>query len=119
MAAPLIVRDPAESGLDEQEVVILLHDFSFRSPEEIRADLASGTSQSGAAMAGMPMGGAAGGRVAMHANDVEYDAFLANDRTLADPEVVRVDSGGRVRLRVINAASSTNFQIDLGGWLAR
>jgi FtsP/CotA-like multicopper oxidase with cupredoxin domain len=115
MAAPLIVRDPAESGLDEQEVVILLHDFSFRSPEEIRADLASGTSQRGAAMAGMPMGGAAGGGVAMHANDVEYDAFLANDRTLADPEVVRVDPGGRVRLRVINAASSTNFHIYLGG----
>ena len=37
MAAPLIVRDPAESDLDEQEVVILLHDFSFRAPEEILA----------------------------------------------------------------------------------
>jgi FtsP/CotA-like multicopper oxidase with cupredoxin domain len=32
LAAPLIVADPAEAGLDEQEVVVLLHDFSFRGP---------------------------------------------------------------------------------------
>lgn len=46
--------------------------------------------------------------------DINYDAFLANDRTLADPEVVRVSAGGRVRLRIINAASSSQFWIDLG-----
>jgi FtsP/CotA-like multicopper oxidase with cupredoxin domain len=50
----------------------------------------------------------------MDLNDVGYDAFLANDRTLADPEVVRVDRGGRVRLRVINGAASSPFWIDLG-----
>ena len=38
-AAPLIIHDPAEADLDRQEVVVLLHDFSFRSPEEILADL--------------------------------------------------------------------------------
>jgi FtsP/CotA-like multicopper oxidase with cupredoxin domain len=47
-------------------------------------------------------------------NDVEFDAYLANDRTLADPEVVRVENGGRVRLRIINGAASTNFHLDLG-----
>ena len=26
-------------------------------------------------------------------NDVKYDAFLANDRTLGDPEVVNVAAG--------------------------
>jgi FtsP/CotA-like multicopper oxidase with cupredoxin domain len=51
---------------------------------------------------------------AMDLNDVEFDAFLANDRTLADPEVVRTEPGGRVRLRLINGASSTQFWIDLG-----
>jgi FtsP/CotA-like multicopper oxidase with cupredoxin domain len=49
-----------------------------------------------------------------HVNDVEYDAYLANDRTLADPEVVRVDPGGQIRLRLINAAAATNYLIDLG-----
>ncbi len=47
-------------------------------------------------------------------NDIDYDAFLANDRTLADPEVVRVSAGARIRLRIINGASSSQFWIDLG-----
>src|SRR5262245_1033146 len=37
MAAPLIVRDPTDAARDEQEVVILLHDFTFRAPEEIQS----------------------------------------------------------------------------------
>jgi len=50
----------------------------------------------------------------MDLNDVEFDAYLANDRTLSDPEIVRVDPGGKIRLRIINAAASTNFMLDLG-----
>ena len=50
----------------------------------------------------------------MDLNDIAYDAFLANDRTLDDPEVVAVEKGGRVRLRIINGATSTGFTIDLG-----
>lgn len=49
-----------------------------------------------------------------HMNDVEFDAYLANDRTLDDPEIVRVERGGRLRLRLINGAAATNFVIDLG-----
>jgi FtsP/CotA-like multicopper oxidase with cupredoxin domain len=126
MAAPLIVRDPAEAGLDEQEVVVLLHDFTFTDPAEIfskltggmtpmshgdSTDAVGGSIGSGGDMAGMDhsaMGGMA------DLNDVEFDAYLANDRTLADPEVVRVENGGRVRLRIINGAASTNFHLDLG-----
>lgn len=50
----------------------------------------------------------------VHANDVAYDAYLANDRTLDDPDVIRVDKGGRVRLRVINGATATAFFLDTG-----
>jgi len=52
------------------------------------------------------------------ANDVNYDAYLADDRTLLDPEVVKVEKGGRVRLRIINGSSGTNFFIDLGSLTA-
>ena len=55
-----------------------------------------------------------GGGMRVHANDVAYDAYLANDRTLDDPEVVRVEKGGRVRLRVINGATATSFFLDTG-----
>jgi len=68
-------------------------------------------------MGGMKMdGGAKSSGMAMGAdvNDIDFDAYLANDRTLADPEVFRVEGGGRVRLRIINMADSTNFIIDLG-----
>jgi len=47
-------------------------------------------------------------------NDVQYDAFLANDRTLRDPEVFTVERSGRVHLRLINGATATAFWIDLG-----
>jgi FtsP/CotA-like multicopper oxidase with cupredoxin domain len=55
-----------------------------------------------------------GSGMAMDLNDIDYDAFLANDRTLADPEVIQAERGGQVRLRLINAASATQFWIDLG-----
>jgi FtsP/CotA-like multicopper oxidase with cupredoxin domain len=53
-------------------------------------------------------------RSSSRAKPVQYDAFLANSRTLADPEVVKVEPGGRVRLRIINASSMCAYHIDLG-----
>lgn len=168
LAAPLIVRRAADGAADEQEVVVLLHDFSFRPPEEILAGLRKpgDGGHAGHAMPGMPspngskgmdhgamptaghdMGGMAGhggatagmphdmpgmkhdmagmghdmpgmkhepAGMAMDLNDIDYDAYLANDRTLGDPEVFRVEKGGRVRLRIINGATSTAFTIDTG-----
>lgn len=117
LAAPLIVANPEDDGRDEQEVVVMLHDFSFKTPEELLAGLTSGSASDG--MAGMghsAHGGMAmpSGGMAMDLNDIEYDAYLANDRTLDDPEVVAVERGGRVRLRLINGATATAFTIDLG-----
>ena len=122
LAAPLIVANPADDGKDEQEVVILLHDFSFSSPEELLAGLTKKGAASGG-MAGMDMsgGGTMGGMdksggagMATDLNDIDYDAYLANDRTLADPEIVQVEHGGRVRLRIINGATATAFTLDFG-----
>ena len=42
---------------------------------------------------------------------VNYDAFLANDRTLADPQVVTVEQGGRVLLRVINGSAMSSYRV--------
>ena len=70
-----------------------------------------------AAMPGMDMGGMAMGamdNMDMDLNDITFDAYLANDRTLSDPEIVAVDKGDTVLLRIINAAASTNFWVDLG-----
>jgi len=131
MAAPLIVHTPDDLRADVQEVTVLLHDFTFRDPAELLAGLTKGAM--GADHAGhggsMPMNGHAGmsmmmsggGRAGMmpmggmsDLNDVEYDAYLADDRTIDDPRVVTVERGGRVRLRLINGATSTAFHIDPG-----
>lgn len=149
LAAPLIVRSAEDRLVDRQEVVIMLHDFSFRPGKEILGDFTDGAAiphhevrdgsriettprrivglhsddpMSG--MAGMDHGATAmpgmdHGAMVMDLNDFDFDAYLANDRTLNDPEVVRVDKGGRVLLRVINAASMTAFWIDLGGATGR
>ena len=136
LAAPLIVADPADDGRDEQEVVILLHDFSFTAPERLLTKLTAGKPGSstmssgqelttGMKMGGMDMsgmkgmdmtsGGMAGmGVMSMDLNDIDYDAYLANDRTLADPEVFGVENGGRVRVRIINGATATAFTLDFG-----
>jgi FtsP/CotA-like multicopper oxidase with cupredoxin domain len=138
MTAPLIIRDDG-GETSEQEIVIMLNDFSFTPPEEIFAGLRKGSTQAmhaghmshmtvpleeKAAMPGMKAedgGGMAGHATAMASgnakpdlNDVKYDAFLANYRTLADPQVIRVEPGGRLLLRIINGSSMCNFHIDLG-----
>ena len=46
--------------------------------------------------------------------DVKYDALLANRRTLDDPEIISVDAGKSVLLRLIAASSSQNFYVDTG-----
>src|SRR6516225_2227939 len=132
MAAPLIIHDQRDRP-DQQEVIVMLADFSFTPPDQIFAALKKGGSMSPGAMTGasssapapanmkgkakgtmapgMIMGGAA---AKPDLNDVKYDAFLANDRTLGDPEVVKVEPGGRVLLRIINSSSMSAFHVDLG-----
>jgi len=122
MAAPLIIHDQRDRP-DQQQVILMLADFSFTPPEEIFATLKKGSRMP--PMAGMPSGRSAGMDGSKDAgmrmasakpdlNDVKYDAFLANDRTLGDPEVVKIEPGGRVLLRIINSSSMSAFHIDLG-----
>lgn len=116
MAAPMITRE--KDAEDLQEIVLMLHDFSFKSPAEILEELGGSMMHGGAGtmggMKGMDHSTMKMGGMMTHANDVAYDAYLANDRTLADPEVVQVDKGARVRLRIINGGTATAFWIDPG-----
>ncbi len=108
LAAPLIVRETSAIKSGIQEVVILLEDFSWTDPrtlyENLRKPKAGGMDMK---PGGMDMS-------KPDLNDIDYNAYLANDRTLADPQVFDVERNGEVRLRIINGAASTNFTIDLG-----
>lgn len=128
MTAPLIIR---QAGKYEnlQEIVVLLSDFSFRTPEEIFGSLTQKQSRPPAGMTNdhemhdgmdMAMDHEGSGTMSMpDLNDVVYDAFLANDRTLADPAVFRVEQGGRILLRLINGAAMSAFHVDLGNLSAK
>ncbi|HXJ77883.1 MAG TPA: multicopper oxidase family protein [Candidatus Methylomirabilis sp.] len=134
MTAPLILRDPDAPHPEEHEVVVFLNDFTTRDPAAILAGLQGGGGSGGARgvmttrMAGRSMPSMARGSSGTKAStppagmamnmpdltDVKYDAFLANRRSLADPEIVRVLPGRTVRLRIINGASATNFFVRTG-----
>jgi len=144
MAAPLIVRSKEDMAADLQEVTVLLHDFTFKNPADLLASLTKGKGSAAAQgmnMQGMDMSGAGNmnmpgmdmsggsspstqpsqtptgsmsGSMQMDLNDVDYDAYLANDRTLEDPQIVQIERNGRVRLRLINGATSTAFTLNLG-----
>src|SRR6202158_3110837 len=117
MTAPLIVQSASEAREDRQDVVIMLHDFSFRAPTELLAGLTGTTpeaaermatqlenvpsprdqavsangpgamptamSQRGMSQAGMSQAGSSAMSMprgaAADLNDIDYDAFLAND----------------------------------------
>ena len=121
MTAPLIIHDERDRP-DEQEVVVMLADFSFTPSEQIFENLTQvrldgGHGEASGAMASTSTSSMkmSMGQSGPDLNDVKYDAFLANDRTLADPEIVKVEPGGRVLLRIINSSSMSAFHVGLGG----
>src|SRR6476469_6740942 len=93
MSAPLIIRDQRDRP-DQQDVIVMLADFSFTPPEQIFAELRKGGKMSMNGPTAAPMAAGAppaaappamkgmGAAAKPDLNDVTYDAFLANDRTL-------------------------------------
>ncbi len=95
MTAPLIVHSADEMREDRQEIVLMLNDFSFTSPDELLARLTGKTVPAVGAMAlltenvsapaenqvpaPMPsmaaMGAMPGGATTPDLNDIDYDAF--------------------------------------------
>jgi FtsP/CotA-like multicopper oxidase with cupredoxin domain len=111
LSAPLIVHGREDEAGNEHEIVLFLGDFSFIPPAEIYSTLRK------PATGMMAMAAGKSKTMAMKAdvNDVNYDAYLANDRTLADPDVIRVEEQRQIRLRIINGSSGTNFFVSLEG----
>lgn len=107
LSAPLILEGPEDAEIAAQDVVVLFADFSFKTPMQLFEELRN----QGKKMMAMSSN--------MHSKhpdlvDVNYDAFLANSRTLEEPEIFTVPHGKRIRLRLINGASSSNFFISTG-----
>lgn len=111
LSAPLIISDPKDKASDK-EVTLFIGDFSYKKPEIILSELKKGQ------MTHMHHGSGQSSMSTSHAepdlNDVNYDAFLTNYKTLKNPEIVSVQPGDTVRLRFIAGSAMSNFFINTG-----
>jgi FtsP/CotA-like multicopper oxidase with cupredoxin domain len=107
--APLIVQDPHEPLVYDDEWVVVLDDWPVRDPDDILAELRKGMMGGGmhAMRSSVLLGGDAG--------DVDYPFYVLNGRTAADPQVYQAKPGQRVRIRFINAGADTAFRVAIGG----
>jgi len=124
---PLIIEDPAEPGRYDRELTVVLDDWlsGTTTPEQtLQALRDNGMQMGGTDQQDMEKGmGGSGAGMQMatspilggDAGDVMYPMFLANGRPPADPAVLDVRQGERIRLRILNAGSDTAFRVALGG----
>ena len=128
-AAPLLIWTAEERAKADRQFVVMLSDFSTRSPAEILAHLTANRQPSSAGamrMMDAPRqelfvqawdGRTLSRRTVSGAPadiDVTYDALLANRRTIDRPDVLAVQPGESVLLRIVAASSATNFYLDTG-----
>jgi FtsP/CotA-like multicopper oxidase with cupredoxin domain len=140
LSAPMVIRSAAQAKVAETEFTVMLSDFSFTRPQDILKGLmGKGQGMKGKQQEkGMPdskamsmseqkeslvvqQWDAASKRLvarevqaATPDIDMKYNALLANRRTIDNPQVLEVKPGQTALLRLIGAASATNFFIDTG-----
>lgn len=138
LSAPMIILDPKDPYPDAKSVTMFLTDYTSKSFAEIEKKLKAGitptptplfsdqtkpmkssldTSMSmpnhiaeakHSMVSGMVMGGGP------DLNDVNFEVLLTNYKTLEHPDIIAVELGQQVRLRIIDAAVGSNFHINLG-----
>ena len=131
---PLIIEDPNEPLNYDEEVVLVLDDWTDgvgQSPDALLKDMTkngmkSMSSMSGmGGMGGMDMNGMSPNATGMgitktnplgeDTGDVQYPLHLINGRPRNDPHVISTRPGKRLRVRIINAASDTAYRFAIGG----
>jgi FtsP/CotA-like multicopper oxidase with cupredoxin domain len=140
LSAPMVIRSAAQSKVADAEFTVMLSDFSFTSPQDILKGLmgkaqsmkgkqqdkgmadskAMSMSEQKESLVIQQWDAASKRLVAQKVQapppdvDVKYDALLANRRTIDNPQVLEIKPGQSVLLRLMGAASATNFFIDTG-----
>ena len=119
LQAALIVDDPDERGDYDEEVVLVLDDWTDGLGDSPADNLARLRRD------GMPMGGMGemgmGGMMSTdqprwgNTGAVVYPLHLVNGRPPEDPHVVRSRPGRRIRFRLINAGGDTAYRFAIGG----
>lgn len=112
---PLIVEDPDERADYDDELVVVIDDWidgTGTTPDRVLENLRK------TGMKPMAPGGpgvSPSSPLGMDGGDVTYPYFLINGRVPADPQVLDLRAGQRIRLRIINAGSDTAFRVAVPG----
>jgi len=119
LSGALIIEDPREPLLYDQEWVILLDDWLdgiTGTPDEAFDELSMGMDMSGMEMPMTHMlTGATSTYLGGDAGDVSMPAHLFNGKAAQDAEVFQSRPGNRIRLRIINAAGDTAYRVGVPG----
>jgi len=120
--APFVVEAPDERGGYDLEWILVLDDWSDgigpttqQTYDALVAAGRDGHRMGHMGMGGMGMGGMGMGGMGMDGGDVDYSLYVVNGRAPADPDVLTATPGQRVRLRIVNAAADSIFDVALGG----
>ncbi|MAZ39229.1 MAG: copper oxidase [Legionellales bacterium] len=104
LSAPLIIYESKDKNPKVQDIVMFLEDFTYKNPYVLFTNLRDTKMEKMKSSEDKQK----------DLNDINYDAYLTNKRSLSNPEVITTKPNKLVRLRIINASSSTNYQINLG-----
>ncbi len=128
--APLIVEQKDDPGDYDVDQVFVLDDWldgiDGKTPEKVNDGLRSMSGMgdtAGGGMGNMGRGPMGSGSMSMaqsdllggDAGDVTYPLHLINGRPTEDRQTIDVPTGGRLRLRFINAGSDTAYRVAFGG----
>jgi FtsP/CotA-like multicopper oxidase with cupredoxin domain len=117
---PLIV-DPTTGRAGQRDITLLLDDWldgTGKTPDQQLYELEHGMGAMGSGSAGGSMGMRMPTTSSPLGSDVEdfaYPDYLINGRVAGNPQTFAVKPGQRVRLRLINAASTTPFRVAFDG----
>ncbi len=136
VAEPFVILDAEQEQWADRTITVMLRDFSFTPASQILNNVVAGERGGGTAMAkrladfpwheprplltqqwdptSQRFGWKQADGVLMMAPDVVYDALLANERSLDDPEIIDVEPGETVAIRWIAASAFMSFFLDLG-----
>ncbi len=117
LGAPFIVYESNERPT--QDVVMFLQDYSFGDPRLVYASAHEKLLDQEADARlppSTPIDSPDQSTTEPHPISFELpmDAYLANQHTLNDPDVIQVTPGSKVHLRIINGSANSQFWLDLG-----
>jgi FtsP/CotA-like multicopper oxidase with cupredoxin domain len=127
LAAPLIIEPNGKEPLaHDRELTVVLDDWATgtgRPLPSTDAGTAGGRGSAGGMMSGMMRGGGMGGMMGGRGmggmmgggNEPAYDVMTINGKAYPATEPLRMKTGERVRLRVINASAEHTHVLRLAG----